>query len=366
MRVLAFCLFFTGLFLPAAAAFADGIYLPPEDEGIARLADMTSPDQHVILVDRGETQEMVVRVVVRGAPETFAWVLPLPAAPSQPPEVFDNGDAVFQQLYQGTAPEWVEAEDFFSGFGCGDKGLAGTSGDSESVELLGRTFTGDLVVDTLEASSGTALQQWLKDNRFLVPGGLAELAQPYVDDGWVFLAMKLATGFEEQDARLQVLHLTWPGEKPVFPLRLTRLNAQSSKTHVALFVFADTRTDLDKMGVKFAGTYGSLGGPDLCYEFDIACLEDGSPEEAFVDSLSRPSGQDPFWVTRLEGDFTQGDMDDLHPEPTESKAYRETRTYSLATPRAPRGTLLATLAVLALAAAEFGLLKAASAGRRGL
>lgn len=349
----------TAILLLANLALADGMYMPPEDEGIGRLEDMTSPNQHVILVDRGDTQEMVVRVVVRGAPESFAWVLPIPAPPSTDPEVFDEGDAIFQLLYQRSAPEWVEAQDFFSEFGCGasDKG-AGGSGPDE-VQLLGRTIAGDLLIETLDAGSGTALQAWLATNRFVVPEGLAELAQPYVDDGWVFLAMKLVSGFDDEDAQLQVLHLTWPGKAPVFPLRLTRLNAAAEGTHVAMFVFADTQTDVAGMHTKFSN--GSWDyGPDLCYEFEMACVGQDSAERKFLDSLGSS-----LWMTRLEGTFSGSKMEDLYPEPTKSKPYREIRThYARREGTHSHRFAIGMLAVLALLVAAFGILKFVSTGSR--
>jgi hypothetical protein len=340
--------------------FADGVYIPPETEATTSLSDITSPDQHVILVDRGDTQEMVVRVRVQGAPESFAWILPLPSAPLDPPQEFEDGDTLFAYLYEGSGPEWNEAEDAFSWSCAGAKaGDAGGEGSEPSVKLLGTAMVGNFKVDTLAAAKAQDLSDWLEQNGYQVPSQFAAMAQPYVDEKWVFLAMKLASEEKTDDRRLQVLHLKWAGTEPVFPMRLTAGNAAAGGTEVHLMVFSSHRMDVEGLDTRYAGKY-----PDEFWETwytDISELDDEGAEQQFLQSL------DGMWFTRLEGRFDSDEMtSDLRPvRADKDESYREQKLY-VASNRSEEAGHGEPLAVLVLALTVAGVFVGLRAlGRQG-
>ena len=314
-------------------AAADGGYFPSADSAVDAMQDIQSPDQHAILVDRGETQGMVVRVRVTGAPDQFAWVLPLPSVPLEEPVLLEEGDALFEYLYYHSMPREKEAHDMFSGpwaWACGDMGGEGME---DGVALLGSAVVGDLLIETLKAQQADALAQWLADNGYRVPEDLDELAKPYVEEGWVFLAMKLtAEAAEAESRRLHVLHLKWSGDKPVYPMRMTRANAAAEGTKVTLFVFSNHRTDVDGMETGYAARFAGRQA-DERYDYTGYCYDDWdymdcsldkeSPETLLLDSL------DGMWATRLAGDYRAEDMgEDIYPVPAaKDKEHKEVEHY---------------------------------------
>lgn len=347
--LLALLLMWTG------AALADGFYVPrAKSSDLVKLEDLSSPDQHAVLVDRGDEQELIIRVVVRGATDEFAWVLPIPSAPLETPEALVQGDDLFAYLYSVTAPEWREAQDVRGGrFDCGSSASSSLamSGSDDGVELLGREVVGDLVVATLGASSGVALEDWLNDNGFAVPAGLSEKVQSYVENNWVFLAMKVAPGFSE-DARLQVLRIRFKAAQPVFPLYLTSLNSAGGKTPVTLFIFSDSRVDVPGMETAFAGQFAAAKGNYYGRSFEYADVAIG--DDTIAAELL--NGLDGYWLTRLQDSYTGSQMEDLYPEPVESEPYREIRYYSAVSPQLP-ARHAGLLAVLLLSAAALALLR---------
>jgi hypothetical protein len=332
---------------------ADGMYIPPETEASTSLSDITSPDQHVILVDRGDTQEMVVRVRVQGAPKDFAWILPLPSAPLETPEEFPKGDDLYFYLYEGSGPDYVEAQDAFSwgcGFGAAKSGGSDLGGEGPAVDLLGSAMVGSFQLDTLSAASAPDLSEWLTANGYQVPAEFAAMAKPYIDEKWVFLAMKLATDKKLDDQRLQVMHLKWKGDKPVFPMRLTAGNAAADGTVVNMMLFSKHRMDVPGMETRFAGIY-----PDE-YSFsgwasEVIEPEADTPEGIFLASL------DGMWWTRLDGTFSSSDMDeDLWPVAADDdESYRETKKY-VALREHKEDSARPWLALFALAVAVAGVL----------
>jgi hypothetical protein len=337
------------LFLAPCPTLADGCYIPKKKSAdLEALKNLSSPDQHAILIDRGFQQELILRVVVRGATDEFAWILPIPAIPAETPEALDGGDKLFAYLYSVTAPEWQEAQDIRGGRpGCspGQASLSTGSGGEDGVDLLGVDVVGDLVISTLAADTGSALEDWLANNGYEMPPSLGDMVQPYIDNKWVFLAMKVVPEPAE-DLRLQVLRIRWPGEHPVFPLYLTSINGDSTKTKVTLFVFAEGRTDVEGMKTKFAdmvtmsgGTYHGNG-----MEYHDVYIAHDTVTSDILDTL------DGYWLTRLERGFTPSQMADLYPEAVDSVPYREIRYYSSLGPTRrglPAGMLAVALAFLA-------------------
>jgi hypothetical protein len=169
---------------------------------------------------------------------------------------------------------------------------------------------------------------------------------------WVFLAMKVATPWEEEDLALQVLHLKWKGSEPVFPMRMTSGNAATGGTVVNLMVFSDHRAEVATMATRFAGTY-----PDdhdwVSYEwYDVSTPDPADPTGAFLASVEG------MWWTRMDGTFAADQMTaDLKPAPSAADAkYRETKLYAVndrqgSSPERPLAALFAlTLTVWAVLA----------------
>lgn len=73
---------------------------------------------------------------------------------------------------------------------------------------------------------------WLDTNGYLVSDAMAPALADYVGEGMSFLGVKLVGDAEVSD--IAPLSITWPGDEPMIPLRLTQLSAEPE---MGLFVF---------------------------------------------------------------------------------------------------------------------------------
>lgn len=199
------------------------------------------------------TLTMSVRIVYQGSADGFAWILPLPNAPT---EIGVGTDALFQGLAASTTPSFVA-----SGFenhgtcrqpprcdypmpsggwvctGCGyaEAGSVGPGGgfsDAASVfgsdaaaippvEVVARTPVGPYESVVLRGGSATEIQSWLTDNGYFIPESAIPLMEDYAAAGQVFVALRLLTTSTVNSIRPIVLHL---GEnEPCLPIRLTSI-----------------------------------------------------------------------------------------------------------------------------------------------
>ena len=74
-----------------------------------------------------------------------------------------------------------------------------------------------------------ALVNWLHDNDYWVTPEMEPLIDLYVQDQFVFLAMRLLPDSNAQD--MQPIKLTYPSERPMIPLRLTAVAANQERAY---------------------------------------------------------------------------------------------------------------------------------------
>jgi len=219
-------------------ADACGACIPPPSVNTVvtghRMALSVSPKQ-TVLWDQIEYS---------GAPESFAWVLPVkPGAIIQVSSDawFDTLDAATNtQIFQ---PQ-ISCANGSSGpsFGCGYAedvagrafdGAEGTGGgQGPAVTVVSRGSVGPYSTVTLSTDTPGALNTWLNDNGF----ALDPLTQPVVDDyiaeGFDFIALKLLPGKDVQ--AMQPVRVVQPGADPTLPLRMVAVGTGSN---VALTLF---------------------------------------------------------------------------------------------------------------------------------
>lgn len=160
-----------------------------------------------------------------------AWVLPLPVVP----EVSAASAAFIDELDAATLPvitETVRYEVETSGWGCGIEGDTTEESGVETSEaaavppvtVWGAGRLGDAGYEILSALDPGSLEEWLATHGYVVPDGLGERARPYVEDGYVFVAVHLvrADGAPEH---LPTFRFRLPGRETIeYPLRLTALS----------------------------------------------------------------------------------------------------------------------------------------------
>ncbi|GHI83611.1 DUF2330 domain-containing protein [Streptomyces xanthophaeus] len=240
---------------------------------------MVPDGQSVIGVDRetsvvrwdGRTEQIVMRFTVGGDARKAAWIMPVPGRAT-----VELGDAdLFGELAQMTRPErrtrtyfWPREDDwpFSSGRRDGAGAMAPGTADP-GVGVVGRERLGDFDVARLTATDPDALKDWLESNGFRLPDRLAAEVKPYVDQGWEYVAVRLAPREQGRPLRgdLDPLRIRFDSDRLVYPMRLSRM-ARTSQS-LGLYVLADHRMEpVSAIGgnapkVTFAGRIAPEDGP---------------------------------------------------------------------------------------------------------
>ncbi|MFD3525353.1 DUF2330 domain-containing protein [Streptomyces sp. NPDC058653] len=229
----------------------------------------------------GATEEIVMRFTVNGDAREAAWIMPVPGRADV--ELGDPG--LFGELDELTAPVvrtryyfWPRDGDW--PFALGDDTSAGAPPPADGgppVGVVGRERLGDFDVARLTATDPGALRDWLDTNGFDLPADLASGLQPYVDQEWEYVAVRLAP--EEKGAvlggTLDPLRLTFDSDRLIYPMRLSGLADQPQS--LGLYVLADHRMEpRDAIGgdapeIRFAGRVSPADAPAL------GKLTDGEP-----------------------------------------------------------------------------------------
>jgi hypothetical protein len=91
------------------------------------------------------------------------------------------------------------------------------------VEVLSREPVGPYDRAILDARNVEDLRMWLNENGYQIPDDTDEKLRPYVDQGAVFVAIKLLPGEDVGD--IVPLHLSFPGTTPTIPIVPTSVAA---------------------------------------------------------------------------------------------------------------------------------------------
>ncbi len=185
-----------------------------------------------------------------GAPEQFAWVLPVkPGAIVQL-----SSDAWFDTLDSATTTQifqpQITCENGSSGpsFGCGSsdslalsRGLedsANGTGGGPAVTVVSRGSVGPYSTVTLSTDTPGVLNQWLTDSGFAIDPASQPIVDAYVAEGFDFIALKL-----KHDANVQAMkpvRVVQPGADPSLPLRMVSIGT-GSNVALTLFLISEGR-----------------------------------------------------------------------------------------------------------------------------
>lgn len=129
-------------------------------------------------------------------------------------------------------------------------GTAGMRGaTSNDVTELASARVGAFETTTLSAKSANALLDWLRENEFGVTTNAEPVIADYIKRGWVFVASKLLR--EQSTTATNAIHplsFTFRTERPVYPMRLTGVEATALQ--VELYVFGPERAEADTFAVE--------------------------------------------------------------------------------------------------------------------
>lgn len=325
-----------------------GMVLPEHAERVGGMRE-----QEVMVIFEPERTVLLASAGYKGAGDGAAFLLPVRANPT---EVHEASLDVFLALDELTAPQVTVHVDDGSGEQrtlCGaaakDGGAGGDLGDGRGdgdVMVLQRGTTASYEYEVVGGDTGTGVVAWLLQAGYPLPDDYAAAIEPYVADGFFFLAAKIKPGVA--DGALPPLELHLPAsevEAFAIPFGLAAQSLPPGETlNITTYLVASggvlpltdpaTRIDANALvadspdETNYAELYDEAiagGGWVIDYsegEFAAARLIDGlssayeagrAPSgdtagvQAFIDRVSFPS----LRLTRLRTTRSAGQLTDL-------------------------------------------------------
>jgi hypothetical protein len=118
-----------------------------------------------------------------------------------------------------------------------------------AVSILDRRVVGVFDTATIASRDPKALQNWLRENGFVVSAETDPVIASYVKEGWVFVASKIRRDLAElQTSTPHPLSFTFKTPRPVYPMRLTGIN--NGPLRVELYVFGPERASAPHFKVE--------------------------------------------------------------------------------------------------------------------
>lgn len=227
----------------------------------------------------GRQEQIVMRLTVSGDARQAAWIMPVPHRATVTlgdPALFDALNAVTAPVHRVRHHFWPQDGDWPLVSGRTGGGAPPGAATAPGVGVIGRERLGPFDVARLTATDPNALGDWLHTNGFVLPSRLDQALQPYVDQRWEYVAVRLApaaAGTPLQGA-LDPLHIAFAAGSPVYPMRLSRL-ARTPQS-LGLYILAAHRMEPrgtlggEPPQVAYAGRVPTTSGP-------LSALAKGTP-----------------------------------------------------------------------------------------
>ena len=193
--------------------------------------------ERIIFTQNGDgTVSAYVQIEYTGAAPDFSWILPLPdAIDAEDVEVPEDAMAAFRELEVATDPVFIPPplpE-------CVTRvPMAMAAPAAQPVEVFASGEVGPYGFDVVGSADPDALVSWLRDNSYRVTEAMEPLIELYVEEQFVFLAMKLRPDQGAQD--VEPVKVTYPSSQPMIPLRLTAVAANPDMA-VIVWIYADAQ-----------------------------------------------------------------------------------------------------------------------------
>ena len=185
--------------------------------------------------NRDGTVSAYVQIEYTGSAPDFSWILPLPEAiDASDIEVPEDAMAAFSELEIATDPVFIPPP--LPECVINLPMVAAAMAEASSVEVFASGEVGPYGFDVVGSDDPDALVTWLRENSYRVTEAMEPLIDVYVEEEFVFLAMKLRPGQGVQD--VEPVKVTYPSSGPMIPLRLTAVAANPDMA-VITWIFAD-------------------------------------------------------------------------------------------------------------------------------
>lgn len=192
-----------------------------------------SAERILFVQEDPQTVSAYVEIKFAGDPETFSWIVPVPAKPDM--DVWHG--AAFDALDQATQPVFNTPWQCFAPEAAAGGGLDDDA-DPAPVNVLAREQIGDYDTAVIESSDPRALVEWLRTNGYRITPEMEPFVALYTAEGMKFTAIKLVAG--KGIDSIKPLKMTYPSGGPTVPLRLTSIAAQL-EMGVKVWIVGDQR-----------------------------------------------------------------------------------------------------------------------------
>ncbi|MFI6362675.1 DUF2330 domain-containing protein [Nocardia sp. NPDC050630] len=234
-----------GAFAPASACACGAVANPAGHPASVR-------EETGLVSWDGQRETVLMRLALKSGTDQAALIVPTP----KPATVAGGSAATFTELANLTAPKIVTERRWFSSSGdtAGEGALAAAGGGPT---VLDRVRLGPIEATTLSGGNLDGIRKWLSDNGYEMRPEVVSTLEPYLREGWSFVAMRL-TSAQPLDGAIDPVRLTFDSDRFVYPMRMSSAAGQAQYVHLyALSEHRVRRSDPDaaaqSVHVDFAG-----------------------------------------------------------------------------------------------------------------
>ena len=246
------------LLLPTDGYAPCVMFTPPEQE-------LNGTGQRAFIVYGPQTQQvnLVPSINIRGEATEFAIVIPTPSIPK-----LDTVDRrIFRELNDVTMPvtRWrggggSSGCNIFTTGDSEDSVVFDSAAEDEGVTIISEQQVGVFDTVILTADNPMALTDWLDEHGYHHSIEDNAILQSYIDEKWIFTAMRLNVaqfeGGEGRQARflnatIDPILLTYTAERLIYPLRLTSISAREG-TDVTVYILTPNKMHFPSARVEYA------------------------------------------------------------------------------------------------------------------
>lgn len=191
---------------------ADGMIMPPPDYY------MYESDQKAVIFYENDLETLILSITFRGNANDFAWLVPTPARPKvskASDELFTSLDELTQLRYDLERPAQL-------GVGFIDTAVP------KKVYIIETKKIDYYNITVLAATNASELVKWLNENGYQFPEASTYLLEDYINNGWVFTAVKIDTSSLSWQVENQLktghatpLKLEFRSDKIIYPLKVS-------------------------------------------------------------------------------------------------------------------------------------------------
>ena len=203
--------------------------------------------ERIIFTDNGDgTISAIIQIQYTGFDIDFSWILPIPEPiTADAVEVPETAVNAFTELEIATNPQYIPPPLPDCAMIEFEEMAVAESVEDSGVDVFAEGEVGPYQFVVIGSENPNELVNWLRDNQYVVEDPMIPLIDVYVEEEFVFMAMRLQPEFGVQD--IQPIKVTYPSENPMIPLRLTAVAANPDMAVLTWF-FADQQAVPENYG----------------------------------------------------------------------------------------------------------------------